>query len=154
MSSSTDLSSKCLKTDAIVILSFRQSFTPKATVSHTYGKENINVYPTGDYDLAEKAYAFTHDKNVLNNSFVSKKNQITLMGELHNGTTTVNIKLKHFCAITSFKLRNPSNLTVISYHKENGSVIPSCLDANNILKSVQGGAAAIVIHPTSCIMLT
>eukprot|EP00978_Attheya_sp_CCMP212_P018263 scaffold49697_cov62-Attheya_sp.AAC.3 len=124
MSSSTDLSSKRLKTDAIIIPSFGQSFAPKVTVSRTYGKETINIYPTGDYNLAEKAYDFTHDKNVLDNSSISRKNQITLMGEFHNGTTTVNIKLKHFRAIT------------------NGTVIPSCLNANNVLKLVQAGAAA------------
>eukprot|EP00978_Attheya_sp_CCMP212_P044231 scaffold304765_cov24-Attheya_sp.AAC.1 len=73
MSSPTDPSSKHLKTDTIVIPSFGQSFAPKATVSRTYGKETINVDPTGDYDLAEKVYAFTHDKNVLDNSSVSRR---------------------------------------------------------------------------------
>jgi hypothetical protein len=143
MSSSTDPASKRLKADVIVIPSFGQSFAPKATLPRTYGKETINVYPTGDYDLAEKAYAFTRDKNTLDNSSISKKSQITLMGELHNGTTTVVIKLKHFRAITSFKLKDPSNLTVLSYHKEDGTAINGCIDPDtNIIKPIINGPAA------------
>ena len=127
--------------DEALVNNLSRSFVPKKKITHHHGKIVVLVYPdiTNDMPDAERTYAFNINKAaVTNEASLSYPSKLAIMGEKHNCTNLIDIELGQWKDIGFHQLKDPSYLSVISYHSSTGATINNCLAQNGALKPIQG----------------
>ena len=131
------------KSEVTFVDSVSQTFIPKKKVIHHHGKLSISLYPdiTSGMKESEKTFAFNANKTAITNELALPYSaKLNIMGEKHNATNLVDVKSQQWKSFTFDQLKNPDNLSVLSYHNNAGTIINDCIDEHNNLKSIQDGA--------------
>jgi hypothetical protein len=122
---------------------FQKTFVPQKKVTHTYGKTTIMVYPdtTASMGVHERSLAFNINKNAVKNAMnINHQSKLQIMGEKHDCTNLIEVEIEQWTSFGLSFLKNPRNLTVISYHDFQGAAIPDAINANGELKPIANGA--------------
>ena len=114
-------------------------FTPKKLVITDVGKKQLRLYPKRaigeNWPDVETNLALNVNKTTLLTSDVSKTLVIDTLADHFGATTQVQIHLQTFLAIAHSQTQDPSNLTVISYHANDGTEVSDAVVSGS-LKSI------------------
>ena len=121
--------------DKISVDSLNLSFVPKKKVPYHYGKTTLLLYPdvTNDMMDAERTLAFNVNKLALSNQpALESSTMLSIMGEKHNCTNTVDVQLAQWYAEGFKGLLLPDDVSMHSYHDHTGAQIDNCLDGYHL----------------------
>jgi hypothetical protein len=144
MSSSADNAKKRLA-DEVLANPFSQSFIPKKKVIFTHGKTTINVYPdiTTDMGDHERSLAFNINKTAVQNAFaLPHASKLQILGEKHNCSNIIDVETEQWKSTGLAQLKDPVNLTIVSYHNAAGAMSNDATDNAGALKPLIDGAVA------------
>jgi hypothetical protein len=140
-----DLATKKRQADQALANPFSQTFVPKKKVVHMHGKTSLSMYPYTTSTMLdhELSLAFNINKTAVQNALaLPHGSKLLVMGEKHNCSNLIDVETAQWKASAFEQLKDPSNLTIISYHDHTGTVINDCFDAAGDLKALADGAAA------------
>ena len=121
-------------------------FNPKPDVIVRVNKSDVSLYPVLELDAqpAERAYAFTINKNAIENVPADVRLKLDVLGTQLNQAAFIDgakQNLTHFWRISWIDMRY---LTIVSYHDSTGAVIPNACTAADpkVLLPCAAGAIA------------
>ena len=102
-------------------------FNPKPDVIVRVNKSDVSLYPVLELDAqpAERAYAFTINKNAIENVPADVRLKLDVLGTQLNQVAFIDgakQNLTHFWRTSWIDMRY---LTIVSYHDSTGAVIPN-----------------------------
>ena len=120
------------------------TFTPKALVSITIGRQYVNLYPVVDNTMGahERAYAFHVNKTNLAALLITPRQMLTALAHQIGQDTSIQGDISDFLHRFSTVWCDFSKLTVVSFHDSVGEHIPDTTTVADpaILLPVQNGA--------------
>jgi hypothetical protein len=107
-------------------LSSSATFTPKALISITIGRQYVNLYPVVDTSMGahKRAYAFHVNKTNLAALTITPRQMLTALAQQIGQDTSIQGDISNFLHRFSTMWCAFSSLTIVSFHDSVGDHIP------------------------------
>ena len=114
-------------------------FTPKALRQFTQDSKSVYVYPdiSSLTNNLERTFAWFTTLTNINNSAYDETFKYLVLGTITETSSDITSFFNAFRSFALDYIKNPANLTVLSYHSTNGLRIPSAIDGSGQLKPTE-----------------